>query len=161
MATSRIDVSDTYPVDYERQREKRGDTTYDRNSGKTFLIHKDKHSDVCSSVSKYVRFFIVDCKYDNERDYIKNAPKTIKAQKLYKSKFFISTFFINLFSLFSSTNIIQLTETHSFKIDRFYEDNKRDWSGKILGLSSFKNNDYRRWVKKIGELSPPSVMEGN
>ena len=125
------------------------DSSYntETNSNKVSnLIHKDKYFDICSRTSKYTFNFNVECKYENKTIFI-------KAHKPYKVKFFISRALLNVASLLRSTPILDMYEYQTFRIDGFLEDGNINWSGNIIGVSSFNNNPkLKEWISKLADI---------
>ena len=144
MSSSKINTSYS---DQDSFREKNDSGNTQSNSNKVSnLIHKDKYLDVCSRISKYKIGYNVECKYENKTVYI-------KAYKLYQVKFFISRILFDIASIINSRPTLDIYEYQTFRIDSFLEDSHINWSGNIIGVSSFNNNPkLKEWIVKLADI---------
>ena len=110
------------------------------------LIHKDKTKTVCDNISKYSYTFDVECLYQDKTLFI-------KAHKRYILRFFVSRILMDIASIINRRSILDIYEYQSFKMESFLEDSNYEWSGNILGVSSFNNNSkLRTWIKSLAGI---------
>lgn len=110
------------------------------------LIHKNKYKSVCDNISKYSYNFDVECLYQDKTLFI-------KAHKRYLMRFFVSRILMDIASIINRRSILDIHEYQSFKMESFLEDSNYEWSGNILGVSSFNNNpQLRTWIKSLAGI---------